>query len=221
MARTDMKHITKNKPRRQQGAVFIQMLEAGGPDQEAPAEQGDTIANPLELDSSSEDEEQLREQEAAAAAAQQQQYREEEAARQAERERLEQQAVIAEYAARDCPCCPGEIENRTVKEKELINFCRDCGISCAHDDDGNQISASFHPQELFNELSIHLANKTFNNYNTEEVVRWKIQYLYNHVNREEGLRADGLEAADWLRTGLAMGDYDNGGDDDREHTNVD
>ena len=156
------------------------------------------------------------------AAAQQQRYREEEAARQAERERLQQQAVLAEYAARDCPCCPGDgPENRTVKEQELINFCRDGGIQCAFDDDGNQISASFHPQELFNELSIHLANNLFNDYNTEEVVRWKIQYLYNHVNREEGLRADGLEAADWQRTGLAMGDYDNGGDDDSKHANVD
>jgi hypothetical protein len=48
----------------------LQMLEAGGPDQEAPVEQGATSEDPLELDTTSEDEEQqqLREEVAVAAA---------------------------------------------------------------------------------------------------------------------------------------------------------
>jgi hypothetical protein len=117
----------------------------------------------------------LREEVAAAAAevaaAEQQQFREEATARHAEREEAARQAVIAEYAARDCPCCPGEIENRTDKQQELIDFSRTGGIHSDFDDDAIQISASFHPQELFNELAIHMANNTFNDYNTEELVR--------------------------------------------------
>ena len=244
-----MKHITKDKPRRQQGAVFrpgrdrpqvpngepqtaenllwYKLLtrdvlaaddEGGGflrreltdlltdcPDraQLVPeevmvmlgplgAEPDDTTSEDEEQQQLREDEEQqqlreedarkqqLREATAAArvevalaeqrvsaaevAAAQQQRYREEEAARQAERERLQQQAVLAEYAARDCPCCPGQIENRTDKQQELIDFSRTGGTHSDFDEDAIKISHSFHPQELFNELSIHMANNLFNDY---------------------------------------------------------
>ena len=135
--------------REQVPAAVLQMLEARGPDQEAPVERGATIGDPLELDGSSEDEEPqynlVQEAVAAArlnvavaeqrvsAAEQQQQYREEEAAREADRERRRQQAVLAEYAARDCPCCLGDIEKRTVMQQELIDFSRGGGIRGAHD----------------------------------------------------------------------------------------
>ena len=153
--------------------------------------------------------------------AEQQRYREEAAARQAAREEAARLAVLAEYAARQCVCCPGEIEDRTEQQQDLIDYIRTDGIQCEFDDDGIQMSASFHPQELLNELAIHLADGANNDWNTEAVIRWKIQYLYNHSNHQSGLRADDLEGVDWLRTGLAMGDYEiNPGDDDRARANV-
>ena len=153
--------------------------------------------------------------------AEQQQFLAEAAAREAERERLRQQAVLAEYAARACPCCLGEIEDRTEEQQDLIDYMKTDGIHSERDENGDQISVSFHPQELFNELAIHLADNAFNDYNTEAVIRWKIQYLYNHSSQQSGLRADDLESADWVRHGLAMGDYEvDEGDDDRERANV-
>ena len=161
--------------------------------------------------------------------AEQQRLREEAAARLAEevaarlaaRVEAERLAVLAEYAARQCVCCPGEIEDRTEQQQDLIDYIRTDGIQCEFDDDGIQMSASFHPQELLNELAIHLADGANNDWNTEAVIRWKIQYLYNHSNHQDGLRADGLDGADWQRTGLAMGDYQvNPGDDDRLRANV-
>jgi hypothetical protein len=48
------------------------------------------------------------------------------------------------------------------------------------------------PKKCSNELSIHLANNAFNHYNTEELFRWKIQYLYNHAQLQYG-----VESANW------------------------
>ena len=76
--------------------------------------------------------------------AEQQRYREEAAARQAEREEAARQAVLAEYVARTCPCCPNEIENRTEEEQELIEFLKYDGIHSEINEDGIQISVSFY-----------------------------------------------------------------------------
>ena len=74
--------------------------------------------------------------------AEQQQFLAEAAARQAEREEAARQAVLAEYAARTCPCCPNEIENRTEEEQELIEFLKYDGIHSEINDDGIRISVA-------------------------------------------------------------------------------
>ena len=126
------------------------------------------------------------------------------------------------YTLRTCPCCPGKgPETRSPEKQELINFIKQNGIDSEVGRGGHSICETFHPQELLNELAIHLADGANNDWNTEAVIRWKIQYLYNHSNHQDGLRADGLDGADWQRTGLAMGDYQvNPGDDDRLRANV-
>ena len=86
---------------------------------------------------------QLREEEAARQA-EQQQFREEAAIRQAERETLQDQATIAEYTARNRPCCPRDRpEKHTEEQQELIDFIRTDGIHSEVDEDGIQISHSF------------------------------------------------------------------------------
>ena len=170
MARTNMNHITKNKPRRQRGAVFIQMPEVGGPDQEAPVEQGATSED-SDLDCWVPD------------AAEQQQLREGEAARQAERDAVMTDEASKKYTLRTCPCCPGKgPETRSPEKQELINFIKQNGIDSEVGRGGHSICETFHPQELLNELAIHLANRFFNAQNTEALIRWKIQYLYYHCD---------------------------------------
>jgi hypothetical protein len=166
--------------REQVQAAVLLMLLPGGPDQEAPVELGDTSED-SEIECWEPN------------AAEQQQLREEEAARQVERDTILEHVAIDAYTARNFPCCHGDgPENHSPEQQELIDFISTDGIQCEFDGNGIQISHTFHPQELFDELSIHLATNAFNDYNTEELVRWKIQYLYNH----DILRTDSLESAD-------------------------
>ena len=111
----------------------------------------------------------------------------------------------------DCPCCPkpgpGPVLayrwTHSYQQLETIKFVNQGGI---HSKNG---SMTFYPQELLNQLSMHLAEKKFNDFNTEALIRRKIQYLSHHSDLKVN-----LEKADWLRKGLAMGDYENDKKDD-------
>ena len=143
-------------------------------------------------------------------AAEQQQLREGEAARQAERDAVMTDEASKKYTLRTCPCCPGKgPETRSPEKQELINFIKQNGIESEIGRGDHSICATFHPQELFTKLSIHLANHFFNAYNTEELIRWKIQYLYYHCDLQKG-----VENVDWVKKGLAMGNYEMDPEDD-------